>query len=518
MRSTRQAPLAGAGRRFPRLGLERLEDRTLLSNYGLVPRGLDVILQGLEQAVDTEIFGITVPIVGQGLNNPVQSAPDARFLVTLDNALQTQFTDSPPTTSQGVVTDINNALNALGLSQDCTFDPASGNFSVPITQNAKTLSEKFVFDTGLPNLNLSVNAGTPPNVQANVGYTFTMTFGATDTDVYITTPSSGPLLNVSLDVTNPNFSNVNGQFGKLGVQMSDEGSATSLTYAFTVTPANAQLFAGLAPGTPPFVVNAGNSQVSVATGSANINLHISTVTNFPTITTDFALSWNLDNSAVNASSLTGQQPVLYLNNVGVDLGGLLSSVVAPAARDIIDALAPISGVIDVLNTRLPIISDLLGDTTVANFLDFALNDGGAISKFVSTYEGLKDLLQLTTSGRMLVSNVSFAGYDPRSQPLTGDNGATPAGQANPITDSTIQSLLSNTPGLTLPILQDGTAAANALLSKDGINFFDYRFGFNAPQVLGFNYFIPVLGPWGSISEATSASMQLSSSATILTAC
>src|SRR5205085_9406200 len=80
------------------------------------------------------------------------------------------------------------------------------------------------------------------------------------------------------------------------------------------------------------------------------------------ISTDFHMDWSF-----GSGNLSGSQPNLAFNNVQLHLGTFISGFVAPILRKVKEYLDPVKPIVDALQTRLPVISDLAGkDTTLVD--------------------------------------------------------------------------------------------------------------------------------------------------------
>jgi virginiamycin B lyase len=490
--------------------IEALEDRTLLS-YSQVPGALDTFLlgpQGLEHAIESQIYAVKMPILGSGLQN---TPPDAKFLLDLDTAFHAKFTTIPQDYTS-VYNDIRDAVTSSpGLHLFASsVDPSNPNdvkFNFTIVKDVAPLHEQFVFDTGLENLGLvpGPTAGQP--VQVQLGYVFHLGFGVTQMPdrVYLDT-SPTDLIDVNLVIRCPQL-NTDGHLGSLQIHMADvagAGSNFDPSFANAINVPDNRLYAD------SFAIP--SSTVTLLYGStAQINLGISLVQNdVPHISSDFFLDWPLSGATVSNGAFVGGigPPTVEFKHVGVDLGTFFSNAVGPIARDALAALGPIRAVVDMLDTWVPVISNLpgIGTVTLANVIDLIANDGGAVTSFVSAFKAIEGLGNLSAGGFIDLGTATFPGYDPRVSGLTGDNGAIPHHEADP--NPSIQQQLAGVAGyqtlahingMSLPLFQDSTAAVKALLGKKDVQFAQYTM----PTITAsgrwsdhFPDFIPILGPLG----------------------
>ncbi len=104
----------------------------------------------------------------------------------------------------------------------------------------------------------------------------------------------------------------------------------------------------------------------------------------PRILADFNLDW----------SWTAGQPVkapkVGFNNVGLDLGSFISDFLGPIAKQINDAIKPFDPVLDALQTRIPVLSELMGrDYTL---IDLAATFGKVDRRFVDAVIQVRGLV------------------------------------------------------------------------------------------------------------------------------
>src|SRR5262249_30282483 len=100
-------------------------------------------------------------------------------------------------------------------------------------------------------------------------------------------------------------------------------------------------------------------------GSADINLTLTGSFNaafkyqVPSIATDFQMHWDLGGAfPTSGTSSLGAAPTVNFNNVRVSLGQFLSKMVKPLVEDIQQAIGPLAPVLQLLNARVPGISEM----------------------------------------------------------------------------------------------------------------------------------------------------------------
>ena len=123
-------------------------------------------------------------------------------------------------------------------------------------------------------------------------------------------------------------------------------------------------------------------------GSAAANLKLAGgfagVDEFPGISTDFHLGWQLSSSA----PATANAPTVSFDNVSLTLGTFLSGVVRPILTQIVESTEPLKPVLEVLNYPLPGLSDM---SHIAGGGDITLIDLAGVGAEVTGYGPLFDL-------------------------------------------------------------------------------------------------------------------------------
>ncbi|HYW20936.1 MAG TPA: DUF4347 domain-containing protein [Nodularia sp. (in: cyanobacteria)] len=125
-----------------------------------------------------------------------------------------------------------------------------------------------------------------------------------------------------------------------------------------------------------------------------LEANVSDDANLPSIKADLLIDWALDDS----KSLGDQSaPDFSLNNARLDLGQFISKAIGPILVEVDKYLEPIRPVLDILDTEIPVISQLsklLGQGEVT-FLDAigALGEGGAeVAKVIRIFKEISDFV------------------------------------------------------------------------------------------------------------------------------
>ena len=121
-----------------------------------------------------------------------------------------------------------------------------------------------------------------------------------------------------------------------------------------------------------------------ATFAAHANVNLDLVLGFgsdaifPSISSTFSLAWSFTNTPTDANAASfGDAPQIRFDDVRINLGEFFSKFAGPILNEIKQLTDPIQPLIDFLHQRVPLISDLLGQTIT--WLDIA-ND---LSRFHS---------------------------------------------------------------------------------------------------------------------------------------
>ncbi len=385
-----------------RLNLEALEDRTLLSVGADVRSALDSVLTPLNSALSGKVFGVDIPIVGSALKN----SDTAKFFGSLQTTLDA---GAGALDGEGDVTKIASELqSALGLSAPdsvtATADPNTGDtkFVMHLEQNLATINTgSFNFDIGLPGLGLKTTGG---GLTVMLGYKFNLDFVVPKDD-----PAGGIYF---LHDLNHEFS-LTAQIG-----LSNSFAITG-TLGFLQLNINDGSFPGFAPAAPKstfdpsFTVDlmppggklalsdVGNLLDDVTAsikGEAQVNLGMvvsfGSSTQFPTVSTNFQLDWNLNSS--DTSGTLGSQPTVDFNNVQIDLGTFFSQFVEPILTKIQTVTQPLQPLLDFVNSPIPVISDLEGHNV--SLLDLAKSADPSDVDNIATIVKIAGLINSVPSG------------------------------------------------------------------------------------------------------------------------
>ena len=98
-----------------------------------------------------------------------------------------------------------------------------------------------------------------------------------------------------------------------------------------------------------------------ATADLNLKaeLGISGTEAMPRILSDINIDWAW---SLTDPDLTGGKPTVAFNNVQLDLGTFITDFAGPILQEVQSVIAPIMPVINALQERIPVLSDLAGET------------------------------------------------------------------------------------------------------------------------------------------------------------
>ena len=539
-----------------RIAWERLEDRTLLSNLpldGPITNAVEQangVVQSAFTTLDSNLFGILgagLPLVGNNLKFLEQGTHD--LFAPIGGALSSEFKSLGQTIYD---TDVENAiataLKSLGVNAP-TLQPITDTVTANQTGTAIDDMELHLdikgtlvdsqspvnFDTGLSSLNLKLTG----NVALSLGYELQLGLGVNDNGFYIDGPTTSFAL--TLGASAPGLK-LSGQLAFLQVDASDGTAAGTSGFNATLGVAltDSSDHISLSNNTPLDL-----SASLTAAATAQVHLHIKTSfdgsAEFPSIDADFDMSWTIDagtalDGSSNAGSPTfGETPDIAFHNISLDVGSFLDKFVGPIVAEVKKVLDPLQPVIDVFNTRIPVLSDIAPlksyfnvpsnePVTLLNVIT-AL-DQGADTKFLTAVVALDQLVNNIPSVGSGVS-IPLGGFDFGANNVnarTANLAQTPLTSVN-ANPQAILKALGNVPGvggfvsqitskiqfggdgspddgggLQFPLIEDPQLGFGLLLGQDVP-----LFTFDMPTLKAdatFHKSFPLLGPLGVLFRGT----------------
>ncbi len=468
--------------------------------------GWDGVMRLLQDALDGEVLGVKLPLVGDKL------AEISGFLDTLRGDVISELEAAQQLSTQTVQQALFDVLGPGGLEWlvDRTTDGDTivtiDDVVVQTIVGATGLPEAFDFDfdlagsydigapidfdLGLDGLGLDVEGA----VNLDINFQMHVGFGLSRSEGFYFHSDEASELNVSLVATLPGAA---ATASLAFLQLTAADSATDPTH-FTAM-LTVDVLDPNADGRLTIAEIANASRVSdiVAarlSGEAEVNLHLTAGTThpaLPSIEADFHLLWQFDTSD---PSLAGEIQAIEFNDVKINLGSFVNNVIEPVLAKIETALWPVMPVIDALTARVPVISDLAGRNIT--LLDLASQFGyvspttqgfieavASLTTDLPNYTGFIHLGDLTLDGEAARDAANLGKLQPTT-PTTGPS----AGDLVQIDD------LEDRSGFSIPVLRDPAKAFALLLGRD-ITLVTYE----TPKLeFEFEYrkFFPVIGPLG----------------------
>lgn len=377
--------------------------------------GLDRFLGWVEDGLNSIVYNTQLPLVGNGLRGA------ANFIADFRNGLLRELREEVEAAGGNGLTAVENAIkkalwNSLGpggldLLVDYEtgepLDPAAGfsqldvvlDCETGLTVNlrlARTLAlldttqNPIDFQIGVPGFGLQVDG----NVVLSLGFDWKFGFGVDLTHgFYFNTaaPASAPELTIFFRAEIPGL-HASGQLFFLQLDVMDDPEAPSFFEgAFRVDLKDpnhdgkltvAELFSS---GTQfDDILHA------VLGAEANVNLKLIASfggnTAFPRVLADFKLRWvaNTDQGVT--------PPQIDFTNIQLDLGTFISDFLGPILKEIRKVTEPIQPLLDIVTMRLPVLSDLAGETIT--LLDLAATFGLLEPSTVDFIEGVIQVVNL----------------------------------------------------------------------------------------------------------------------------
>jgi Ca2+-binding RTX toxin-like protein len=240
--------------------------------------------------------------------------------------------------------------------------------------------------------------------------------------------------------------------------------------------------------------------------------------NLPSIKTDLEIDWGFE---LGTSGFYSDDLSVVLHDVRLDIGDFLGEAIAPILKAVDQALDPIRPLLDILNTKIPVLSDLseLFGSGPVTFLD-------AFSLFGSGGESAKDIIRVVTQIAQFVDDaaefaaagdvvLNFGTFDLTNLDLSApatpgslDFGQVRDGSGNLFSeDFSFDDALNSISGPDNTQVQNSRTVLTSLNASDGLgitfpilspeNIFKLLFGQTADLV---NWQLPVLSAEFSFSQ------------------
>ncbi len=369
-----------------------------------------------------------------------------------------------------------------------------------------------------------------------VGYTFTLQFGfgvSKDSGFFIDTsnpidPSNPNLMSLQFSATIPGFS-ATGRLGPFDVTATDivdpkTGIGSNFTGTLSLgmtgpsTPSDGQLsLADLDSG-----MGFGDVVQASLSASAHVALQLTAgifsagTTSFdlaaamPRIGTEFHLDWQFD---PQTDDFEGLAPSVSFDDVELYLGDFLQNILGSVLDEIDTITKPLQPIIDILDTPLPIISQLAGrDFTMLDLVALFADDDdiGYIQALADVISLAQDLGGLTSLGSLAIPVGSFdLGGVSDLRTLTSLDEAAPVDESMSFDDlSGAEAEAGGSAGSFLKSVSDVSGGGFDIpLLDHPSTIFNLLLGQNVPLVtytmpdldvgFGFSQYFPIFGPLGA---------------------
>jgi Ca2+-binding RTX toxin-like protein len=448
----------------------------IASATGPLLDGLDKLLGEIQEGLDSVVSSTSLPLIGNGL------AGAANFIKDFREGLLKSLRDEVAAAGGNGVTAVENAIkkafwNTLGpggldilanATTGAPLDPSLGYGQLDVKLDCDTglavklqlkkeialvdtSANPIKFDIGVPGFGLKGDG----NVIVSVGFVLQLGFGVNKEDGFYfdsSAPASNPELQIYFRVTIPSL-HFSGQLLFLQLDIADNAAAPSkfeghfqvdlkdpnndgkLTWA-ELTSSGLQL----------------SDIIAAELGAdAIVNLDLAASfggnTAFPRVLAQFHLIWHFD--VANGAG----DPQIYFDNVALDVGTFISDFLGPILEQIRKVTEPIQPIIDVVTARIPILSDLAGETVTLltlselfgllepSTVDF-IEDVAKVITLINSLEGIGEGSILIPFGSFsLVSDSSgnMSQISPLSNLANIDFAGAIAGATGPGVSSTFQS-------------------------------------------------------------------------------
>lgn len=386
----------------------------ITEHLGDILNGLDALLGTIEDGLNEIVYNTDLPLIGNGLQGAANFIEDFRsgLLQSLRDEVNAAGGNGATAVENAIKKALWNTLGPGGLDLLVDYDSgevlddAAGFSQLDVTLDCDTglivnirlkkdlalldtTQNPIDFDIGVPGFGLEVDG----NVVVSIGFDLKFGFGFNVEDGFYfnsSAPADDPELVIEFRAEIPGL-HAAGQLLFLQLDVMDDPDDPSLFRGFfevdLMDPNHdgKLTFAELTSSGTQFsdVVHANLG------AEAHINLDMAASfggnTAFPRVLASFHLDWvfDLDHGAGT--------PEISFTDIYLDLGTFISDFLAPILDKIQDVTEPIQPIIDLVTARIPILSDLAGETITLLTLAEVF---GLLEP--STVDFINDVLQVIT--------------------------------------------------------------------------------------------------------------------------
>lgn len=369
----------------------------LLDKLQLAVNGLDFLLEQLQAGLERDVFGASIPLVGDQLAEGVRFIEDIRQSVV--PALQVAA-EAPDATVELVGDQIFAALGPAGLGLVAQRSDIVGNLDVNAGEVVWDIGfldadyevgTEIDFDLGLPALGLDVAFNPLVEMVLDAG----LAFGLSTSDGFFFDVGGEEFI-ADLDVTIPD-SSATGRLAFLELTAEDAGTLFSPQFVIDIGEPSGDgrltwdEFGGDESEGPTFDATiSGTADVLL-----DLTLSFAGNPNFPTLTSDFVLEWVFD-----GTDTEGQTPDIRFDNVRLSAGQFINNFISPVVTTIQDIIDPVRPVIDALRMPVPVLGQALHLAGVADepvrMIDLAkyIPDFEIDGELIDSFDGFLELVQI----------------------------------------------------------------------------------------------------------------------------
>ena len=373
--------------------------------------GLESTLTAVEIALINEVFGESMPLLGNKLSQVASQALPALHQVTgLKDAVKNGLAvlnGSPTYTKAQVEQAITNALGAAQITFGAVTIDATNPTDLKLSFSTSKTFPALVLDLdgalGLPGLGMQTSGQT----STAFSYTLNLAVGVDAQGFYLNT-SNASVFTVGFTTTVPGLS-VPANLSKLRFILTDESATdndgvppTSFTGTFGVDlldPSGADNRLRVSEITGTDLLNA------VFTGNAVINLNLASdlsAATLPAISADLNVAWTFTSAAVDpldANAAFGTVPVVAFKNVTLDLGSFLTKFARPVLNQVREISEPVQPFVDAVQQDIPLLVDLnaVNSEIPKTLLKIAVVNGTITQQQADHFDILAKVIEISQS-------------------------------------------------------------------------------------------------------------------------
>lgn len=416
-RQRRRASRPTRAGRFVRPSIEPLELRLVLdARFSALATMVDGTLGALQDDLDAVVQNTSaLPVLGKDLDGLAGRAQTE--LADLRAGLQQELGKLNANDSEAIIENkLRTALAARGLlhdigqfgyGDDVNVDKdAAGGITLRLNVGKKLGAiPGFSFDTGLPGLGFRVYPGVGGlDVSASIAYD-QLTIGLNpDSTPFFDANSHDDEFSVIVGAGLKKGSSIDADLGFLSIVATDATPGKDeLSLALVVdVQGNSLDTIRLAD---PHLEGDVNVALDIRASFATANLAAGS--QYPSISTRFVMQWDLDGSKPDAGLTSlGQEPSIRFENVTLNVGTFLNTMLGPVASTIRDFMRPMDPILKIITTEIPVLSDIskeagLGEVTLKSLAIVA----GETAPLPPDYDLLLDLFNASTALHELLINV-----------------------------------------------------------------------------------------------------------------